>query len=186
MHIFDIKISTKYCIKACLFSLLMLVPFLGLIFYMLSTSLSGLLIMDLTGERSDAEQLAMFAQHRGEILLCYLLYIGAILLSSAYIWQAFRNHFMNGLSLAEDSVRFASTLTFHGVVVQLALLIFVSMITCGIAYPWMKMRFIRYQARHTWVEGDLNSIELTDHNEQVEKGFIATVSRGVMPVVPFI
>lgn len=186
VHKFDIRVSTTYCIKACLFSLCILVPFLGLMFYLLSTSFSSMAMLSMMGGSSDAAQLAMMSQYRGQILLCYLLYLGAIVLSSAYIWQAFRNHFVNGLTLAEGRIRFASTLTFHGVVVQLLLLIVVSGITLGIAYPWMKMRFIRYQAIHSHVEGDLDGVTLTDHDEQVEKGFIATISRGVMPIVPFL
>jgi uncharacterized membrane protein YjgN (DUF898 family) len=93
---------------------------------------------------------------------------------------------MNGLTLAEGRIRFTSTLTFYGVVIQLVLLVFVSGITLGLAYPWMKIRFIRYQALHTHVEGDLDDVVLTDHDEQVEKGFIALLSRGVMPIAPFI
>jgi uncharacterized membrane protein YjgN (DUF898 family) len=182
VHKFDIRVSTKYCIKACLFSLCILIPFLGLMFYLLSTSFSSMGMLRVMNGAGDE----VISQYPGQILLCYMLYLGAILLSSAYIWQAFRNHFMNGLSLADGRIRFASTLTFHGVVVQLLLLVLVSMITCGLAYPWMKMRFIRYQASHSWVEGDLNSLELTDHKELPETGFVAVVSRGVMPVVPFI
>ncbi|MGK9173764.1 DUF898 family protein [Yokenella regensburgei] len=182
VHKFDIHVSTKFCIKACLFSLCILIPFLGLIFYCFSLSFSNMDMLRRMGG-SDNEVISHFP---GLILLCYLLYFAAILLSSAYIWQAYRNHFMNGLTLADGRIRFASTLTFYGVVVQLLQLVFVSMITCGLAYPWMKMRFIRYQARHSWVEGCLSSVALTDHNEQVDKGVVATVSRGVMPVIPFL
>lgn len=182
VHKFDIRVSTRYCIKACLFSLCILIPFFGLMFYLLSTSFSSMgMLRAMNGTGDD-----VISQYPGQVLLCYMLYFGAILLSSAWIWQAFRNHFMNGLTLADGRIRFASTLTFHGVVVQLLLLVFVSMITCGLAYPWMKMRFIRYQASHSHVDGDLNSIELTDHKELPETGFVAAVSRGVMPVVPFI
>lgn len=182
VHKFDIRVSTTYCIKACLFSFCILVPFLGLMFYLLSTSYSSMAMLRAINGSGD-EGLSGFP---GQILLCYLLYIGAILLSSAYIWQAFRNHFVNGLTLADGRIRFASTLTFHGVVVQLLQLIAVSVITLGIAYPWMKMRFIRYQATHSHVEGNLDDVALTDHDEQVEKGFLALISRGVLPVVPFI
>ncbi|MEN0580141.1 hypothetical protein AAIG39_14150 [Phytobacter palmae] len=44
---------------------------------------------------------------------------------------------MNGLTLADDRIRFASTLMFYGVVMQQ--LIVISVITTGIAYSWMKM-----------------------------------------------
>lgn len=183
VHKFDIRVSTTYCIKACLFSLCILVPFLGLMFYLLlSTSYSSMAMLRVMNDSGDVGS----SRFPGQILLCYLLYLGAIVLSSAYIWQAFRNHFVNGLTLAEGRIRFVSTLTFHGVAVQVLQLIVVSAITLGIAYPWMKMRFIRYQAMHSHVEGDLDDIALTDHDEQVEKGFIATVSRGVMPIAPFL
>ncbi|QOV69337.1 YjgN family protein [Citrobacter sp. BDA59-3] len=182
VHEFDIRVSTTYCIKACLFSLCILVPFLGLMFYLLSTSYSSMaMLRGINGSGDD-----VLSGFPGQILLCYMLYLGAILLSSAYIWQAFRNHFVNGLTLADGCIRFASTLTFYGVVVQLVMLVFVSGITLGLAYPWMKIRFIRYQALHTHVEGDLDDVVLTDHDERVEKGFIALLSRGVMPIAPFI
>lgn len=182
VHKFDIRVSTTYCIKACLFSLCILVPFLGLMFYLLSTSYSSMAMLRVINGSGD-DVLSGFP---GQILLCYMLYLGAILLSSAYIWQAFRNHFVNGLTLADGRIRFASTLTFHGVVVQLVILVFVSGITLGLAYPWMKIRFIRYLALHTHVDGDLDEVALTDHDQQVETGFIALISRGVMPVAPFI
>lgn len=186
VHAFDIRVSTKDCIKSCLFSFGIAVPFIGLMFYLLITSLGSMDIFIMQDASRESEQLAMFSQHRSQILMAYLLYFAGIILSSAYIWQALRNHFMNGLTLAQGRIRFSSTLTFHGVVVQLLLLILVSGITLGIAYPWMKMRFIRYQAMHSHVEGDLDDVTLVDHDEQVEKGFIAVISRGVMPVVPFI
>lgn len=181
-HKFDIRVSTKYCIKACLFSLCILVPFMGLMFYILSISNSNMAMLRTINGSEDVE----FSGFPGQILLCYLLYIGAVLLSSAYLWQAFRNHLMNGLTLADGRIRFASTLTFYGVVVQLVLLFFVSGITLGLAYPWMKIRFIRYQALHSHVEGNLDDVALTDHDEQVETGFIALISRGVLAVAPFI
>ncbi|WP_437890820.1 DUF898 family protein [Phytobacter sp. V91] len=129
---------------------------------------------------------AMVLQYRTKILVCYILYLAGILLSSAYLWLAFRNHFMNGLALAQGRIRFRSTLTFTGFILQVLLMVFASMITFGLAWPWMKMRFIRYQANHSWVEGDLDNIALTDTDEQADTGLVAKVSRGVMPVVPFI
>jgi uncharacterized membrane protein YjgN (DUF898 family) len=84
VHKFDIRVSTKYCIKACLFSLGILVPFMGLMFYLLSTPIAvWRCCVRLTARGFRALRVS------GQILLCYLLYIGGILLSSAYIWQAF-------------------------------------------------------------------------------------------------
>lgn len=186
MHKFDINVSTKHCIKIGLLSSAILVPFLLLITYLLAQILSNIVVIEMMGEMDEMAQLASISQFRTKVFACYLLYFAAILLSSAYIWQAFRNHFMNGLTLADGRIRFSSTLTLHGVVLQLFLLAMVSMVTCGIAYPWMKMRFIRYQAAHSHLAGHLDSIDLADHDEKVDRGVIAVLSRGLMPIVPFI
>ena len=78
---------------------------------------------------------------------------------------------MNGLTLADDRIRFASTLMFYGVVMQQ--LIVISVITTGIAYSWMKMCFIRYPVIHSHAERELGGVALTNHDEQVAKGFLA-------------
>jgi uncharacterized membrane protein YjgN (DUF898 family) len=49
VHKFDIRVSTKYCIKACLFSLGILVPFMGLMFYLLSISSSMAMLHTING-----------------------------------------------------------------------------------------------------------------------------------------
>lgn len=186
MHKFDINVSTQQCIKIGLFSLAILVPFILLIMHFLVPIFSSMAMLEMMGEADEMAQFALVSQFQKQILACYLLYFAAILLSSAYIWQAYRNHFMNGLTLADGRIRFSSTLTLHGVVLQIFLLAVVSMVTCGIAYPWMKMRFIRYQAAHSHLAGKLDSIDLADHDEKVDRGVIAVLSRGLMPIVPFI
>ena len=186
IHKFDINVSAKHCIKTCLLSLAILVPFILLIIYLLVPIFSNMAMLKMMGGADEMAQLALVSQYQTKIFACYLLYFAAMLLSSAYIWQAFRNHFMNGLTLADGRIRFSSTLTLHGVVLQMFLLAVVSMVTCGIAYPWMKMRFIRYQAAHSHLAGNLDSIDLADHDEKVDSGVIAVLSRGLMPIVPFI
>ena len=186
MHKFDINVSTQQCIKIGLFSLAILVPFILLIMYFLAPIFSSMVMPEMMGEADEMAQFALLSQFQKQILACYLLYFAAILLSSAYIWQAYRNHFMNGLTLADGRIRFSSTLTLPGVVLQIFLLAVVSMVTCGIAYPWMKMRFIRYQAAHSHLAGQLDGIDLADHDEKVDRGVIAVLSRGLMPIVPFI
>lgn len=186
MHKFDINVSENQCIKICLLSFAILVPFILLIMYLLAPVFSSAVMPEMMGEMDEMAQLALVSNFHTKIFACYMLYFAAILLSSAYIWQAFRNHFMNGLTLADGRIRFSSTLTLHGVVLQLFLLGVVSMVTCGIAYPWMKMRFIRYQAAHSHLAGQLDGIDLADHDEKVDRGVIAVLSRGLMPIVPFI
>lgn len=186
IHKFDISVNYQHCIKSCLLSFAILIPFIVVIISLAAPLFNQVTMFSAMGGRDEEIIGAMVLQYRTKIFVCYALYLTGILLSSAYLWLAFRNHFMNGLTLAEGQIRFVSTLNFPGVVLQLVLMMVVSMITFGIAWPWMKMRFIRYQANHSWIEGDLNNIALTDTDEQVDTGFVATVSRGVMPVVPFI
>lgn len=183
IHKFNITVSVKKCIVICLLSLCILIPFIAFIAFWgvgIFTNLAMISYM------KTQDSLEMIAALRAQIVVLYLVYVLAVLVSSAYIWQALRNHFMNNLTLADERIRFHSTLSFHGVVLQVLLLVVVSMITLGLAYPWMKIRFLRFLAVNSHVDGDLDSIELTDHDQQVDKGFIAVVSRGLMPVVPFI
>ena len=179
IHKFNITVSVKKCIVTCLLSLCILIPFIALMVFLGMGIYSNLLMARYLGAGDAPEMINSLYAH---IAVFYSVYLLAILVSSAYIWQALRNHFMNNLTLAYERIRFHSTLTFHGVV----LLVVVSMITLGLAYPWMKIRFLRFLAVHSHVDGDLDSLELTDHDQQVDKGFLAVVSRGLMPVVPFI
>ncbi|WP_249420661.1 hypothetical protein [Escherichia fergusonii] len=63
---------------------------------------------------------------------------------------------------------------------------FVSLITLGLAYPWMKMRYLRFMANNSFVIGDLDEITLADHDDQVDTGAFAVIARGALPVTPFI
>lgn len=76
---------------------------------------------------------------------------------------------MNGLTLADDRIRFASTLMLYGVVMQQ--LIVISVITTGIAYSWMKMCFIRYPVIHSHAERELGGVALTNHDGRLQKAF---------------
>ncbi|WP_044181541.1 YjgN family protein [Phytobacter massiliensis] len=183
IHKFNITVSAEKCIVICLLSLCILIPFIALMVFLGMGIYSNLLMARYLGA---ADALEMLNSLYAQIAVFYSVYLLAILVSSSYIWQALRNHFMNNLTLADERIRFHSTLSFHGVVLQVLLLVVVSMITLGLAYPWMKIRFLRFLAVNSHVDGDLDSIELTDHDQQVDKGFIAVVSRGLMPVVPFI
>ncbi|VYU46072.1 DUF898 family protein [Metakosakonia massiliensis] len=183
IHKFNITVSAKKCIVICLLSLCILIPFIALMVFLGMGIYSNLLMARYLGA---ADALEMLNSLYAQIAVFYSVYLLTILVSSAYIWQALRNHFMNNLTLADERIRFHSTLSFHGVVLQVLLLVVVSMITLGLAYPWMKIRFLRFLAVNSHVDGDLDSLELTDHDQQVDKGFLAVVSRGLMPVVPFI
>lgn len=183
---FSVTPSVKQCIKICLLSMLILVPFLGVIAWLFSDIFSAIMMSSMMGGMSEEMQVALIMNYQGQIIACYLLYFAAILLSTGYMWMGLRNHFMNNLTLANGTLRFHSGIAFHALVLQWVLIAVVSFITLGLAYPLMKMRYLRFLAANTWVDGDLDSLELSDHNEQPETGPIAVLSRGIMPQIPFI
>ncbi|GJL44280.1 TPA: DUF898 family protein [Citrobacter farmeri] len=186
VHRFSVAVSVKQCIKVCLLSMLILVPFLAVIAWLFSDIFGAIMLANMSGGMSDEMLGVLILDYMGQIIACYLLYFAAILLSTGYMWMGLRNHFMNNLTLADGGIRFHSGIAFHALVAQWVLIAVVSSITLGLAYPLMKIRYLRFLAANTWVDGDLDTLELTDHNEQPETGPIAVLSRGMMPQVPFI
>lgn len=166
--------------------MLIVVPFLAVIAWLFSDIFGAIMLANMSGRMSDELLGMLILNHSGQIAVCYLLYFAAILLSTGYMWMGLRNHFMNNLTLANGGIRFHSGIAFHALVAQWVLIAVVSSITLGLAYPLMKMRYLRFLAANTWVDGDLDTLELTDHDEQPETGPIAVLSRGMMPQIPFI
>ena len=82
-------------------------------------------------------------------------------------------------------IRFHSSLTFVGIALNLLLLIFVSSLTFGLAYPWLKIRFLRYQIENTTVFGNLDELELTNDDSPLDTGIFALISRGTATALPF-
>lgn len=186
IHRFSVAVSVKQCVKVGLQSVLIVVPFLAVILWIFTDIFRAMMMARMAGEISQEMKDALMLDHMGQYIACYLLYFTAILLSAGYLWMGLRNHFMNSLTMANGSIRFHSSIAFHALVVQWVLIGFVSVITLGLAYPLMKMRYLRFLAANTWVDGNLDTLELTDHDEQPETGPIAVLSRGLMPVIPFI
>lgn len=186
IHRFSVAVSVKQCVKVGLLSVLIIVPFLAVIIWIFTDIFSAMMMARMAGEISDEMKAALMLDHMGQFIACYLLYFAAMLLSAGYLWMGLRNHFMNSLTMANGSIRFHSSIAFHALVVQWVLIGFVSVITLGLAYPLMKIRYLRFLAANTWIDGNLDTLELTDHDEQPETGPIAVLSRGLMPVIPFI
>lgn len=168
---FNINIKTSKCIIISVISMSILIPFVLVIIRIIIESFYRILSGMLDG-------------NMGIFTLAYLLYIVGILLSSAYVFSALRNYAFNNLTLGDD-IRFHSLLTFVGMAANLLLLTFGSLITLGLAYPWLKIRFIRYQANHTRVSGSLNALDLTNDERPVDTGLFARISRGAAPTLPF-
>ncbi|MCK2392708.1 hypothetical protein MZD89_21380, partial [Escherichia coli] len=59
-------------------------------------------------------------------------------------------------------------------------------ITGGLAYPLLKIWMIDWQAKNTYLLGDLDDLPLINKEEQPDKGFLASISRGIMPSLPFL
>ena len=103
----------------------------------------------------------------GGIVFCYLVLGFGAVLSKAYLWGALRNLAINNLKLGE-SIQFRSTLTFSAMAPRLLSLVFLSSITLGLAYPWAKIRLLRYLAENTAVVGDLDSVSTASEGSQTE------------------
>lgn len=171
IHQFKLDLDISKCIIISLIALAIVIPFILVIIKILMASLNHLLLGSLNGLG-------------GLITLAYLLYIVGLLISSAYAFAALRNYAFNNLTLG-DNIRFRSSLTFFGMAVNLLLLTFGSLITLGLAYPWLKIRFVRYQANHTTVSGHLDALELTNDDRPLDTGIFARISRGAAPTLPF-
>lgn len=172
IHKFNINIKTSKCIIISLISMAILIPFLIVIVKIFMSLM---------------EQYGLFGLlngHTGAFVLSYLLYFVAIALSSSYAFAALRNYTFNNLTLAKN-IRFHSSLTFVGIALNLLLLILASALTLGLAYPWAKIRLLRYQVEHTTVIGNLDELELTNDDRPLDTGIFARISRGTAVALPF-
>ncbi|MCV5822641.1 hypothetical protein OFN33_18775, partial [Escherichia coli] len=86
----------------------------------------------------------------------------------------------------QHHLRFRSTLTYHGMLYRMCALVVISGITGGLAYPLLKIWMIDWQAKNTYLLGDLDDLPLINKEEQPDKGFLARISRGIMPSLPFL
>lgn len=109
-----------------------------------------------------------------------------IIVAVSYLYVTLRNLFMNNLVLAEGKIRFHSSVTAHGLVWRFVLVMFISGITLGLAYPWMKMWLVSWLASNSHVQGDLDSLALTNDDNALETGPAMWLSRGLMTYFPFI
>lgn len=90
---------------------------------------------------------ALILQYYGQIMACYFLYFLAIIVVTSYLYVALRNLFLNNLSLANDSIRFHSSVTAHGMLWRLLVVFVISGVTLGLAYPWLKIWLVSWLAQ---------------------------------------
>ncbi|EFV1551468.1 DUF898 domain-containing protein [Salmonella enterica] len=184
IHRFSIQVNVKTCIRGCVLVMLTLFPFAVVIGYLIAPVFTDMIFLSMMGN-AQAEG-TLILQYYGQIMACYFLYFLAIIVVSSYLYAALRNLFLNNLSLANNSIRFHSSVTSHGMLWRLLVVVMVSGVTLGLAYPWLKIWLVSWLAQNTQVQGDLDSLELTNDEKPLENSLLMWISRGIMPYFPFI
>ncbi|WP_001000745.1 YjgN family protein [Escherichia albertii] len=184
VHQFSIKVSVKDCVKGCMLAILTLVPFIVVIGIMIAPVFQQLMMMSMLGRTDAGGELIM--QYYSQIMASYFLYFVAILVFASYLYATLRNLFLNNLALANGTIRFHSSITTFGILLRMFAVLIGSSVTCGLAYPWLKMWMVSWIANNTHVQGDLDSLELTNDDKPQDSGPLMWISRGIMPYVPFI
>ncbi|PNV04469.1 YjgN family protein [Salmonella enterica] len=184
IHRFSIQVNVKTCIRGCVLAMLTLFPFAVVIGYLIAPVFTDMILLSMMGNAQAGG--ALILQYYGQIMACYFLYFLAIIVVTSYLYVALRNLFLNNLSLANDSIRFHSSVTAHGMLWRLLVVFVISGVTLGLAYPWLKIWLVSWLAQNTQVQGDLDSLELTNDEKPLENSPLMWISRGIMPYFPFI
>ncbi|HAU6943198.1 TPA: DUF898 domain-containing protein [Salmonella enterica subsp. enterica serovar Kiambu] len=184
IHRFSIQVNVKTCIRGCVLAMLTLFPFAVVIGYLIAPVFTDMILLSMMGNAQAGG--ALILQYYGQIMACYFLYFLAIIVVSSYLYAALRNLFLNNLSLANNSIRFHSSVTAHGMLWRLLVVVMISGVTLGLAYPWLKIWLVSWLAQNTQAQGDLDSLELTNDEKPLENSLLMWISRGIMPYFPFI
>ncbi|MCC4039082.1 DUF898 family protein [Escherichia coli] len=184
IHKFSVQVNVKECIKGCTLAILTMAPFIIVIGIMIAPVFQQLIMMSMLGQSDAGGELVL--QYYPQITASYFLYFVAILVFSIYLYVTLRNLFLNNLMLANGTIRFHSSITTFGMLLRMFAVLMGASITCGLAYPWLKMWMISWIANNTHVQGDLDSLELTNDDKPQDSGPLMWISRGIMPYVPFI
>lgn len=182
IHRFEINVSLKACIAGSLKSLLTFLPFAIVIVYLISPIFLQMMMLTMWGGLDDSFVL----EHHTRIMACYFLYFAGIIVVSSYLYVTLRNLFINNLVLDKGKVRFHTSVTVYGMVLHYLALVFISGLTLGLAYPWMKMWLVAWLAKNSHVHGDLDSLELSNNDKALKTNPAMWISRGVMTYFPFI
>lgn len=179
---FTSQISIKKCVTLCLIGMLILVPFLLALFTLIGPAYVQITFASMKGE---PEVLAASMESlQSTILFGELIYIAGLLLSFSFVYVSLRNYYYNAVKLSEK-IAFRSTLTLRGFLLQMVVNTLLVMCTFGIGYPWARVRYCRYLAQNTWVDGDLDELDLQDHDEKIATDIVSCLSRGLVPNINF-
>lgn len=182
IHRFAIDVNMKACVIGCIKAVLVLLPFIIVIAWLIAPVFLQMMMLAVLGTANES----FLLENQSRIIACYFLYFAGIIVVVSYLYVTLRNLFINNLRLAEGKIRFRSTVKAHDMVWRFVLVMFISGITFALAYPWMKMWLVRWLANNSHVQGDLDSLELTNDDSALETGPAMWFSRGVMPYFPFI
>ncbi|WP_172893142.1 YjgN family protein [Buttiauxella agrestis] len=177
---FTAKISIKKLVSISLISMLMLIPVLLIVL-----KLEVPAYIKILSSQGDPEAIANELQSSGTTMFIgYLIYMFGILLWASYLYVTMRNYYYKTVSLS-DHFTFRSTLTVAGFLSQLIINALITGCTLGVGYPWARVRYCKYLARNTWVDGDLDELDLQDHNEKIANDIVSRLSRGLTPNISF-
>ncbi|MCE9991383.1 DUF898 family protein [Enterobacter asburiae] len=170
IHKFNINVSLIRCVSVSILSIFILAPFCVLMTKTLGLMMLDIIMFTRTRELNDEHLSLLVMKYQAQLITSYLLYFAGVIITVSFAIASLRNLFINGLKLGE-SLTFRSTVTFIGMLNQIVVLALTIAFTCGLAYPWAKMRLLRYLAANTHVIGSLDELELRDSDEPNDSGF---------------
>lgn len=134
----------------------------------------------------DIENLQQFMEMQRKMIIAQLIYYFGIAVSTSYLTVLLRNYFMSNLLLNDGRICFCLTLTYYGMLYCMCALVVIFGITGGLAYLLLKIWMIDWQAKNTYLLGDLDDFFLINKEEQLDKGFLASILRGIMLFLLFL
>ncbi|EPK0741041.1 YjgN family protein [Klebsiella aerogenes] len=178
------NITLMECIKKGVIAYLISAQFIIVVILLMGNVFHEVMVSRML--RNDDHIAVIYSQNYWRITLCYMLFFVAMIITSCYFRAMLRNQFLNNLTLADGAIALRSSATVTGIVLRELGLLLVSAITAGLAYPWLKMRYVRWLAEHTHVDGDLDALELKDDPTPPQSGPAMWISRGMMAYIPFL
>ncbi|HHD7487193.1 TPA: YjgN family protein [Klebsiella oxytoca] len=176
---FDINASSKRCIIISLWAMLIQVPF-----FLLSTAIAAIFI-DLSGLFLEPSEESSLFSGGWVMLISLVIFWMGVVCSAAYAWVSLRNHAINNLTL-DNRIQFHSTLTFSAIALRLLALIFLSALTLGLAWPWLKINLLRYLAVNTQITGDLDALTLNPGLTMPAPTTLGQMCSSFIPMLPFL
>ncbi|GDX05529.1 hypothetical protein BSPA111_17240 [Buttiauxella sp. A111] len=177
---FAAQVSVKKCILICFASMLILIPFLILAMALFLPDCINIISVAMMGDIEKVMTSEAMKNLQNTIILCYVIYLVGALICFSYLVVTLRNYYVNTVVLGEK-IAFRSTLTLSGFIGQLIVNILITVCTFGIGYPWARIRYCHYLANNTWVDGDLDSLNLEDHEDKIATDIVSRLSRGLVP-----